>query len=369
MATRPAAPFPPAASGLKHSTRASALRRKSGVSNRSSRLPAFISRHSVDLAGRAVALHRDVPGEFDAPLSAHHKVIGRWVAEREQTQRSFSRIEARRHIERAFELAVKELLAPIKLTNLRVAVLLGDDELPPAIAVICDDIGQLDLGWIEKTNVLSNTLVGSVAPVGWRAAAYRALEGTLRSVLALFTYADMLEEFSVYHWDGATTDEGALAFLVDCYGAEAEEAEEMLPSAINAKRPDFMTEKPEALKRMPAALRARLMRLRDAYSAHRAARTAWSIEFDRAREYLPHLDNASHLPPLTLVPFDHFAREIDEVGRYGMETSFMDLAGLFELPDAGLIDEWFASFRLGVDVLRAAFDLIDFDPTGAGAGA
>ncbi len=332
------------------------------AASRSSRPPASGLRLSGDLAGRAAKISPDVPRAFDAPLAHHHRIIGQWLASREP-ERLFTRAEARRHIEDGFRAAVMELLAPLKLTNLRVAVLVGDDEMPPAIAVICDDIGQLELGWIEKSNVLSDTLFGSVAPVGWRAAAYKALEDTLGSVLSLFNYVDLFEEFSMYHWEGAATDDEARAHLVDCYGVDPEEVEEMLPSAMNGKRPDFMTAKPGALKKMPAQLRARLARLKKAYEAHRATRDAWIIEFDRVCHYLPHIEEASHLPPLTLVPFDQFARELDEVGRSGMEMGFMDVAGLVELSDADRIDQWFASFRLGLDVLHAAQELIDFDPT------
>jgi hypothetical protein len=320
-------------------------------------------RLSGDLAGRAAKISPDVPRAFDAPLAHHHRIIGQWLASREP-ERLFTRAEARRHIEDGFRAAVMELLAPVKLTNLRVVVLVGDGEIPPAIAVICDDIGQLELGWIEKTNVLSDTLFGSVAPVGWRAAAYKALTGTLGSVLTLFNYEDMFEEFSAYHWDGATTDEEARAHLIESYGVEVDEAEEMLPSTMNAKRPDFMIARPDPLKAMPKALRSLLRRLKTAFEAHRAARTGWLVEnFGRAVDYFPHLDEASHLPSLTLVPFDHFQRELDEVGRHGMEMGFMDVAGLCELPEAAVLDTWFESFRLGLDVLLAAQELIDFDPT------
>ena len=68
------------------------------------------------------------------------------------------------------------------------------------------------------------------------------------------------------------------------------------------------------------------------------------------------------MPPLTLVPFEHFARELDDVARHGMEMGFMDVAGLCPLPDAENIDDWFASLRLGARFLLAAQDLIQLDP-------
>jgi hypothetical protein len=65
---------------------------------------------------------------------------------------------------------------------------------------------------------------------------------------------------------------------------------------------------------------------------------------------------------MTLVPFEHFARELDDVGRHGMELGFMDIAGLCPLPEVDSIDAWLASLRLGADFLLAAQSLIQFDP-------
>lgn len=303
-----------------------------------------------------------MPGEFDAPLAAHHRIIGQWVAGRTDPARSFTRPEARRHIERTFLDAVLGLLAPIGLTNLRVNVLMGDAALPPALAIFCDDIGQLDCKWIEKTSVLAHTALGEVAPVGWRAAAYHELCTSLVTVLAMFNYEDLIEELSVYYWDGATTDNEARDHMVNFLGVDPDD-ELILPSDVAAKRPDFMTVRPAPLADMPRALADRIRRLRAAHAAHREARTAWQFEHERVAEYIPEFNDVSTLPPLTLVPFDHFAREMDEVGRSGMELGFMTITGLVELPGAAGIEDWFTSFRLGLDVLRAAQDLIDFDPT------
>jgi hypothetical protein len=68
------------------------------------------------------------------------------------------------------------------------------------------------------------------------------------------------------------------------------------------------------------------------------------------------------LPPLTLVPVEQFAREVDDVGRHGMEYGFMDIAGFCPLPDSVPIDDWFASLRVGARFLLAAQDLIQLDP-------
>ncbi|KAK0348931.1 hypothetical protein LTR94_035171, partial [Friedmanniomyces endolithicus] len=88
-------------------------------------------------------------------------------------------------------------------------------------------VGQIDLGWIEKSNVLSNTLFGPAAPVGWRAAAYSLLESTLGDVLPVFSYADLFEEVSAYYWDGATDDESARATLIEYHGEDPDVAYEM----------------------------------------------------------------------------------------------------------------------------------------------
>ncbi len=104
------------------------------------------------------------------------------------------------------------------------------------------------------------------------------------------------------------------------------------------------------------------------YDAHRALGklrpdgNAWHLDLSMAREYLPEIAEYASLPPLTLVPFEQFARELDDVMRSGMEMGFMDLAGLCPLPDATRIDDWFASLRVGARFLHAAQDLIRFNP-------
>lgn len=322
-----------------------------------------------DLAGRAVGLSRDIPAVFDAPLARHHTLIGRWATARETSARRFTRPEARRSIEHAFDAAVLALLRRVELVDLRVVILLGSDDLPPAIAIICDSMGQIDLGWIEKSNLLSDSLSGRVAPVGWRAAAYKALVDTLVGPLPIFGYEALFEEVSAYYWDGATDDAGAREHMIDSMGAALDGSDgEILPSAMNARRPDFMlAEKAARLKDMPAGLQRKLRALRDAGRAMRACLraaegSAWRFAFDEIIEYLPDFEDRSSLPPLTLVPFDIFARELDDVSQHGMQTGFMDIAGLCRLTDSGRIDDWLASLQVGVNVLLAAQDLIDFDP-------
>jgi hypothetical protein len=335
--------------------------------NRYRRPLASASLPSVDLAGRAVALSRDVPVAFDVPLAPHHRMIGRWVAARGAAEATGTRIEARRHIEREFDEAVLAILKRCNLVNLRALALCGNVGMPPALALICDDVGQINLGWIEKSNVLSDTLFTAVAPVGWRAAAYRALLDTLCGTLPVFGYDELLEEVSAYYWDGETTDEGARKALIEWHGHEADDLEGMtLPSGMDARRPDFMLAKNAApLKDMPADLCHKLRALRAAHKALKAAGPdghAWRFEFDRLVDYIPGFEDASHLPPLTLVPFDQFARELDDVARHGMEQGFMDVAGLCALTEPSKVDDWLASLKLGVDVLCAAQDLIEFDP-------
>lgn len=366
MATLPAPPNPLAPPKSRRSTFTSSLRRataRAAKPTRCSRRPASTSRPSVDLPGRSVALSIDVPALFDAPLEAHHRLIGRWAAKHADPARRYTRNSARQFIERTFDEAVRAILEPFDLASLRIIALAGADDLPPAIAVICDTIGQLELGWIEKTNCLRDTMFCNVAPLGWRAAAYRALCETLGAALPVFGYEDLFEEVSSYYWDGATDDVSARATLIEYHGAEAEDLDEMvLPSQMNARRPDWMTAKSAPLKDMPADLRRALARLRDAHKALKALATAgnaWRLDFDLVTSYVPEFEDCSHLPSMTLVPFEQFARELDDVGRHGMEQGFMDVAGLCQLTDATVIDSWFASLKLGAELLFAAQALIN----------
>lgn len=272
--------------------------------------------------------------------------------------------EAQKLIERAFERQVLEILGGNTLADLRVLVLAGDGaDLPPAIAIICDSVGQIDLGWIEQTNVLSNTLFGSVAPVGWRAAAYRAV-GKLAAALPLFDFEQMMEELSAYYWDGEMTDDGARHALVEYFGQDPEDLK--LPSHIEALRPDFMlAENAAPMKALPPLLRAKLRRLsaaHDALKEHWREGNAWFFQHSELADYLPEYEDASSLPPMTTVPFDIFNEELDEVGRIGMEVGFLNLAGLCRLTDAGAVDRWFATLRLGAELIAAGQDLIDFNP-------
>lgn len=327
------------------------------LANRSSRPPDFGFRPSADLAGRAVALSPDIPAVFDAPLAPHHKLVGRWALSQDTSARSFTRVGARQHIERVFNDAVLAILAPIELADLSVAVLHSEEGGPPAIAVICETLGQLDLGWIETGD----------APIAWRAAAYSALEQYLGQALPIFSYGDLFDEIAIYYWDGETDDEAARQSLIDYHGADADELEgTTLPSEMNARRPDWMIAANAApAEQLPAELRAKLARLGQAHKAIcdlPDEQNAWHFDFQVACEYLPGIEECTSLPPLTLVPFEQFARELDDVARQGMEMGFMDVAGICPLPDAARIDDWFASLRLGAAFLIAAQDLLQFDP-------
>jgi len=370
MATQPASPDQPAARRTQRSTRVSFSTRaatSAAQRTRSSRLPGCALRPWADLAGQAVALSRDVPTSFDGPLAPHHKAIGRWVASRADANAQYSRAEARRYIEREFNAAVLDILKPVEIANLRAVVLTGDEDLPPALIMICDDVGQLDLKWIEKSNVLAETMLGHVAPVGWRATAYKALVDTLRCVLPVFAFDDLFEELSGYYWDGCIDDAGARESLMQWHGHSEDDVDEMvLPSQVRARRPDFMlAENTAPLKQLPVALADRLRAVRKAAAAVRAIGpegNAWHFDFHDIAAYLPHFEDVSHMPPLTLVPFDHFARELDDAARHGMEQGFMDVTGICPLAAADKLEAWFTSLRLGVEFLLAAQALIDLDP-------
>lgn len=264
---------------------------------------------------------------------------------------------ARQHIERVFNAAVLEILDPIELADLRIAVLHSEEDGPPAIAIICESLGQLDLGWIETSD----------APIPWRAAAYRALEKTLGRALPVFSYQDLFDEIAMYYWDGETDDEAARQCLIDYHGTDAEDLDEQtLPSTMNARRPNWMIAANAAPSaQLPTGLRQKLDRLGEAHKALGSVppeRNAWHFDFQVICEYIPGIEECASLPPLTLVPFEHFARELDDVGRNGMEMGFMDVAGICPLPDADRIGDWFASLQFGARFLHAAQDLIQFDP-------
>ncbi len=360
MATQPASLRPPAASRPRPSIRESSASPVTPIAkpvNDLHPLLACFSRRSADLAGSTVSLSVDIPTLFDAPLAPHHKLIGRWAALREKSARAYTRAQARRQIERVFDTAVLEILAPFELADFRVAVLNTEEDGPPAIAIICESLGQIDLGWIETGD----------APIPWRAAAYKALEETLGRALPIFGYQDLFNEISMYYWDGEIDDEAARQSLIDYHGAEPDELDDYtLPSTMNDRRPGWMVAanaSPRA--RLPKCVREKLDRLQAAYKAlgrFPADRNAWHFDFQIISDYIPGIEECSSLPPLTLVPFEQFARELDDVARSGMEMGFMDVAGLCPLPDATLVDDWFASLRLGAQFLLAAQDLIRLDP-------
>ena len=295
---------------------------------------------------------------FDDPLAAHHKLIGRWVASRGDENKTFTRVEVRRHIEQVFGGAVSEVLCAMDFVELRCVVLHGSDEDPPAIILICDSIGQLDLGWIEASD----------APVAWRAAAYGALERMLGRVLPVFGYQDLFDEIALYYWDGETEDDGALQALVDYHGADPDDRENLsLPSEMNGRRPEWMIAanagRPGSL---PVGLRCALHELTKAHRAiDRGASewNAWSFDPETLYGYIPGIEECSSLPPLTLVPVEQFTCEVDDVGRQGMEMGFMDVAGICPVREAKHVDDWFESLRRGVRFLAAAQALIRLDPT------
>jgi len=360
MATLPALPALPATRRPRPSTSRSPSTRPRGKASRAS--PSNLAAacdcpRSADLAGRSVGLADAVPLCFDQPLARHHKLIGRWLAAREKVARRYTRGEARRRIEQAFETAVLAILRPIDFVELRVAVLNAEHMDTPAIAIVCDSMGQLDLGWIETSD----------APIGWRAAAYAALAHTLGSALPIFGYDDLFEEISMYYWDGETDDEAARNALVAYHGADPEDFEDtVLPSDMNDRRPDWMVSANAApAKSLPSGLRKALSSVRDAHKALGRIpdeQNAWHFDGPTIQDYLPDLEDSSSLPPLTLVPVEQFAREVDDIARHGMEYGFMDLAGLCPMPTADRVSGWFASLEAGARFLLAAQHLISLDP-------
>ncbi|WP_411340350.1 hypothetical protein V6U71_21670 [Sphingopyxis sp. J-6] len=253
------------------------------------------------------------------------------------------------------------------MTGLRVIALHGGDSLPPALGIVSDGIGEIDLRWIGKTNALKDVMLGPVAPTGWRAAAYRELEKALYRALPVFSYVDLFYEYSNYFWDGEITDEGARNALIEWHGADEAEIEvDQLPSGMNARRPDYMlAENADPLSAMPRELADKIRDLRRAHKALMELGSdgnAWHLDRDDLCNYIPESEDWSWLPSMTLVPFDHFARELDAIGQMGMEQGFTDIAGICPLKDVAAVDRWLASLKLGADLLVAAQELIDFDP-------
>lgn len=329
-----------------------------GSTKRSPRRAASSFLPSASLAGRSARLSRDIPVFFDTSLAPHHKLIGRWVASHQPCARDYSRPQARWRIERAFHAAVLDILNPVDLSDLRVGVVQHAGEGPPALAIICCSMGQLDLGWIEDSD----------APIPWRVAAYKLLERTLDRVLPVFGYEALFDHFSMYYWDGEADDDGARRCLMEYHGVPPDELDDcMLPSMMDARRPPWMIgENAGRGVCLPASLRAKLTRLR---AAHRAImrcprlQNAWNFDTETVCDYIPEAEDCSTLQPLTLVPFARFRRELDEMAQLGMELGFMDVAGLCELPDPDRIEDWFVSLRAGAELLLAAQELIAFDPT------
>jgi hypothetical protein len=294
-------------------------------------------------------------------------MLGQWAAAREKSARTYTRGEARQQIERLFNSAALEILKPIEIVDLRAAVLQGENGQPPAIALICDSIGQIDLGWIEKSNALRVTAFEQVAPVGIQAAAYQALATTLNAAVPMIGFADLMEELSAYYWDGETTDEGAVRCMKEWRGLEDDEIEaEQLPSGIIARRPDWMiAENAFPLKRLPAGLAKRIRRLRKACEALQSLPfdgSAWRYNGAFILDYLPEYEDRGMLPSMTIIPFDVYAREIDDIARPCMEMGFWDIVGLSQLPTPAAIEQWFASLKLGAELLLAAQDLITINP-------
>lgn len=310
-----------------------------------------------------------MPAIFDTPLGRHHRIIGAWVAAKGDDQQARTRHETRTLIEGAFHQAVMDILKPVEVADYRAGVLIGDNDLPSALALVCDSIGQPDMGWIEKSNVLANTLNGPVAPLSYQATAYQAIVDTIQCTLPAFSFEDLFEEYATYYWEGETTDDGARAFLVDMHGADpADMGDYTLPSQMYEKRPAWMLrENATAMKRLPKGLRECIKRLRVAHDAVKALDVAgnpWSgrAEYEIINAYFPEMEDRSHLPPMTVVPFDHFGREIDAIAQIGMEYGFMDVVGLCPLTDAATIDAWLASLRTGVEYLLRLQELINLDP-------
>ncbi|WP_204351155.1 hypothetical protein, partial [Serratia marcescens] len=72
-----------------------------------------------------------------------------------------------------------------------------------------------------------------------------------------------------YYWDGETEDGAAREALIAYHGADPSEIDaQIMPSAMNAKRPEWMfAAKAAPQSKLPIVLRRALRELRDAHAA------------------------------------------------------------------------------------------------------
>lgn len=321
------------------------------------------SPRSAKLAGGRVTLSPAVPTRFDAALNKHHIAIGRWVLEHRTQSSALTHDAARSLIEITFVDEVKRILAPIELADLHVMVLLNsyDDKAPPALIISNKSQGQIDLGWIETDED---------APIAWHRRAYQALVRAIQPIIPAITYDDMFEHLSHLYWDGETDDEAARESLRTYQDYDESDLAGMtMPSQLDAKRPEWMLDRSDHIPdQIHSELEAILADITAASEGlEKARKRADAFQFTDMEDlcaYAPWYKESLGLPSMTVVPFEIFASEIDDVARHGMESGFLDVSGIYHLDrdDPADIDNWFTTLRAGVAVIEAVQRLTAWTP-------
>ena len=352
MATRPLTPrVSPAPSKRSTSTLRQTRKARRVVRPFIPDIPASLP--SVRIAGGAIRLSPDVPTRFGNPVGQHHVTIGKWARDRLVSAGPITENGFKHLVEQTFADAVGEILAPVELCDLHTMVLLNSENDKQAALVLANKSqGQIDLGWIETDED---------APLEWRCAAYSALVTNLQPIIPSISFDDMFEHLSMLYWDGETQDGPAREVLENFYGHDEEELEGMaMPSQVIAKIPAWMKDYAGDTPARPLhpQLAKILSDLKKASARlKRAQKKADPFEFSDMEDlcsFAPWYEESYSLPPTTVVPFEIFAAEIDDVARGGMEQGFLDAIGIYHLDPAApeLVGRWLETLRAGVAVIE-----------------
>lgn len=302
-----------------------------------------------------------IPTRFGNPVGKHHVIIGNWAKEMLASAGPVSESGFKHLIEATFAKVVGDILAPIKLCDLHVMVLLhSEEDEKPAIIIANKSQGQVDLGWIETAEN---------APMEWRCAAYRALVSNIHPIIPMITFDDMFEHLSMLYWDGSTEDHEAREALIHDHGHDEEDLEGMtMPSDVKAKAPAWMDDYAGEAPARPfhpelAKLFRDLRKARRRFDKAQAKANPFAFDFDDLCSYAPWYEESYCLPPMTVVPFDIFAEEIDDCARGGMEQGFLDVCGLYLIdPASPQIDKWLETLRASVAVIDCIQRLTAWEP-------
>lgn len=337
--------------------------------NASPLLTSSLSPRLADLAGRAIKISPAVPVGFYNALSPAQRRIGLCLPSDDLPP--LTQLQASSWIDKQFDALIQPLLAPVRFLGYDISVRAtacnfdNKDAAPKAACIISTNgVGFLDFRWIADPD----------APVSWARIAYKAIRDHLPLVAPCHTYDDFMEAMACYHWGGELDDEKAkeeiqLYWNDNGEGEEIDFDDHLLPSQLEARRPDWMIiDKDHPLperKALPPLLRQALINIkRTARTVRRSIhseKSAWHFDHEEACQYVPEIDEAAHYPPLLLIPEEPFIAEADDLYRLGWEVGFMDVTGVMEITDKPDFDVFLASFKAGIDLLLAIQTLLDLD--------